>query len=213
MGKLFKTKKEREQRKRKERRRAFRQAENAVEDVKDRIKQMDKDAQKQWEEAREALKSGQKAAANRMLTGYRAAQVMMTKLEQKRWVFEQYLSKMETAQSDNEFSEALEAVNKVVNINPEQVADIFEASQDILGEQQDADRFWNKLYEKEMDGAAGSLEDYIPSVDELSQELESEAGAEVSGEGSQESANDELDERISSGRERVKDMLNEKSQQ
>ena len=210
MGMLFKSKREREKQARKERRRAFRQAENAVDDVKDRIRQLGKEAQKQWDDARDALKAGQQAAANRLLTSYRAAQVLMTKLEQKRWVFEQYLAKMQAAQSDNEFAEALGAVNKVVNIDPERVEDVFDASQDILGEQLDADRFWNKLYEKEMDGATGALEDHIPSVDELSEQLQAEAGADVSSTGAAEKAGNELDDRIGAGRDRVKKLLAEK---
>ena len=209
MGKLFRTKKQRARDVRKERRQAFRQAENAVDNVKDRIKELDKGAKTQWEEAREALKSGQKAVANRLITSYRAAQVLMTKLEQKHWVFEQYLAKMEAASSDNEFAEALGAMNKVVNVDPERVADVFETSQDILGEQLDTDRFWGKLYEKEMDGATGALEDYIPSTDELSRQLASEAGAEV-GVANAERVGGELDERIGAGRERVSKLLDEK---
>ena len=209
MGKLFRTKKQRTRDGRKERRQAFRQAANAVDNVKDRIKELDKGAKTQWEEAREALKSGQKAVANRLITSYRAAQVLMTKLEQKRWVFEQYLAKMEAASSDNEFAEALGAMNKVVNVDPERVADVFETSQDILGEQLDTDRFWGKLYEKEMDGATGALEDYIPSTDELSRQLASEAGAEV-GVANAERVGGELDERIGAGRERVSKLLDEK---
>ena len=209
MGKLFRTKKQRTRDGRKERRQAFRQAANAVDNVKDRIKELDKGAKTQWEEAREALKSGQKAVANRLITSYRAAQVLMTKLEQKHWVFEQYLAKMEAASSDNEFAEALGAMNKVVNVDPERVADVFETSQDILGEQLDTDRFWGKLYEKEMDGATGALEDYIPSTDELSRQLASEAGAEV-GVANAERVGGELDERIGAGRERVSKLLDEK---
>ena len=209
MGRLFKSKKERQKDERRQRRRAFRQADNAIEDVKDRIKDMDREAQKQWEQAREALKAGQKAAAQRMLTSYRAAQVLMTKIEQKRWVFEQYKTKMEAAQTDSEFSAALESINKVVHVDPEQVADVFEASQDILGEQLDADRFWSRLYEKEMDGAAGALEDHIPSVDELAQQLESEAAAEVGGETAGR-VSAELDDRVASGRDRVNKLLDGK---
>ncbi len=209
MGKLFKTKKEREREARRERRHAFRDAENATDNVKDRIKQMQRAADKEWDEAREALKAGQKAKARRLLTSYRAGQVLMTKLEQKRWVFEQYLTKMQMAQSDQEFSGALAAINKVVKIDPEQVADVFEASQDLLGEQVDADRFWQRLYEKEMDGAAGALEDHIPSVDELSSRLEQEAAVEVGG-GTVGQVNAELDKRIESGQARVKKLLDGK---
>jgi len=209
MAKLFMSKEGRRKQERRERRRAFRDAENAVDGVKDRIKQMQREANKQWDQARDSLKAGQKAAAQRLLTSYRAAQVLMTKLEQKRWVFEQYLTKMQMAQSDQEFSGALEAVNKVVRIDPEKVADVFDASQDILGEQVDAERFWERLYEKEMDGVVGALEDHIPSVDELGKQLEQEAAAEVGG-GTAENVNAELDERIKSGQERVKKLLDGK---
>ena len=205
MGFLFKSKKEREREERKERRQAFRQAENAVADVKDRIRQMDKDAAKEWAAAREALKAGQNADAQRRLTSYRAGQVLMTKLGQKRWVFEQYLTKMQAAQSDNEFASALGALNKVIQIDPERVADVFDSAQNILGEQIDSDRFWDKLYEKEMDGANGALEDRIPTLEEMTKQLESEAAADVGG--APEKAGSAIDERVRSGQERIKKLL------
>lgn len=211
MPTFFKSKKQREKEARRRRRQAFRQAQNAIDTVKDRIKQMEKDSGRKWEQARELLKSGQKAAAQRQITGYRAAQVLMMKLEQKRWVFEQYLMKMETAQTDTEFADALAAVNKVVAVDPEQVADVFEASQDVLGEQMDADRFWNKLYEKEMDGAKGALEDHIPTLDDMMQQLEDEAGAEIGEAGAdKEKVAGELGDRIGRGHERVKKILDGK---
>lgn len=202
---FIKTKKEKERAVRKERRRAYRQAENAVQDVKDRIKRMEKDAGADWQKAREALKEGRQAAAQRALTSYRAAQVLTTKLEQKRWVFEQYLMKMETAGTDAEFATALAAVNKVTEINPERVEDVFDTAGELLGEQQDADRFWSALYDKEMEGASGNLEDRIPSMDELSRALEQEAAAEIGGAGAK--AASEIEGRISGGRERVREML------
>ncbi|MBA4386642.1 MAG: hypothetical protein C0404_01605 [Verrucomicrobia bacterium] len=208
MTNLFKSKKERMKDDRRERRHAFRQAENAVDDVKDRIKQMDKEAQKQWAQARDALKAGQKAAAQRNLTSYRAAQVLMTKLEQKRWVFEQYVTKMQVAQTDNEFATALGSINKIVKIDPENVADVFESAQDLLGEQQDSDRFWSKMYEKEMEGASGSLEDYIPSSQELSKQLEQEVAAEIGG--TTEKLSDDMSARVSAGQDRVKKLLDGK---
>ena len=130
---FIKTKKEKERAVRKDRRRAYRQAENAVQDVKDRAKRMEKDADAEWQKARDALKEGKKAAAQRALTSYRAAQVLTTKLEQKRWVFEQYLMKMETAGTDAEFANALAAVNKVTDINPELVEDVFDTAGELLG--------------------------------------------------------------------------------
>jgi hypothetical protein len=208
MGKLFMSREGRKRQERSERRKAFRDAERAVDNVKDRIRQMQREGDKQWQQARDAVKSGQKAAAQRFLTGYRATQTLAAKLEQKRWVFEQYLAKMEMARSDQDFSEALGGLNKVVQIDPEKVADVFESAQDILGEQVDSDRFWERLYRKEMDGAEGSMEDYIPSLDQLSSQLEQEAAAEVGG--ATERVDSELDKRIGEGQARVRDLLDGK---
>jgi hypothetical protein len=208
MGKLFMSREGRKRQERSERRKAFRDAERAVDNVKDRIRQMQREGDKQWQQARDAVKSGQKAAAQRFLTGYRATQTLAAKLEQKRWVFEQYLAKMEMARSDQDFSEALGGLNKVVQIDPEKVADVFESAQDLLGEQVDSDRFWERLYRKEMDGAEGSMEDYIPSLDQLSSQLEQEAAAEVGG--ATERVDSELDKRIGEGQARVRDLLDGK---
>ena len=209
MSKLFMSKEGRRKQERSERRKAFREAERAVDNVKDRIKQMQRESDKQWQQARDALKSGQKAAAQRLLTSYRAAQVLSTKLEQKRWVFEQYLTKMEMARSDQEFADALGGLNKVTQIDPEKVADVFENAQELLGEQVDSDRFWDKLYRKEMDGAEGNMEDYIPSIDDMQSQLEQEAAVEVGG-GATERVSTELDRRIGEGQERVKKLLDGK---
>ena len=202
---FIKTKKEKAREVRKDRRRAFRQAENAVQDVKDRIKRMEKDADADWQKARDALKEGKQAAAQRALTSYRAAQVLTTKLEQKRWVFEQYLMKMETAGTDAEFANALAAVNKVTDINPERVEDVFDTAGELLGEQQDADRFWSSLYDKEMEGATGNMQDHIPSMEELTKTLEQEVSVDISG--SSEKTASDMERRIGGGQEKVREML------
>ena len=202
---LFMSRKAREREARRERRHAFRDAENAVDSVKEQQKRLEKEAQKHLEAVRAAKKAGDKAAANRALISYRAALTLAMKLEQKRWVFEQYLVKMQTAQSDESFASALAALNKVVKIDPERVADVFDASQELLGEQLDADKFWNKLYEKEMAGAEGSLEDYIPSMEELDRQTDEEVAAEIGG--APAAAGRDIESKLSEGRERVKRIL------
>ena len=192
---------------RRERRHAFRDAENAKQDVIDRQKRLDKEAKDNWAKAREALKNGEKAAASRALTAARAAQVLAMKLEQKRWVFEQYLTKMEVAQSDNQFADALGQINKIIRIDPERVEDVFGTAQDMLGEQVDADRFWNKMYENEMGSASGALKDHIPTMEEMEAQLEQEVAAEVGGSAAPAAAGATLDARISEGQKRVKDIL------
>jgi len=201
---FFKTAREKNREIRKDRRRAFRQAENAVEDVKSRAKRMEKSAEADWQKAREALKEGKQAAAQRALTSYRAAQVLATKLEQKRWVFEQYLMKMETAGTDAEFANALAAINKVTDINPEMVEDVFDTAGELLGEQQDVDRFWTSLYDKEMEGAAGTLEDRLPSMEELTKTLEQEVATEISGGAAKQTA---IGNQVGGGPDRVRELM------
>lgn len=202
---FIKTKKEREREMRKDRRRAFRQAENAIQDVKDRVKRMEKDASEEWQKACDAMKEGKQAVAQRALVSYRAAQVLMTKMDQKRWVFEQYLMKMETAGTDAEFASALAAVNKVTDINPEMVEDVFDTAAELLGEQQDADSFWASLYDKEMEGASGKLSEHIPSMEDLTKTLEQEVATDIAG-ASAKVASD-LERRIGSGQDKVREML------
>ena len=205
MSFLFKSKKAREREERRDRRKAFRQAENAIDSVKDRLVNMEREASKQWDAAREAMKAGEKEKARRMLTGYRATQVMLTKLEQKRWVFEQYLTKMEVARTDNEFASALAQVNKVTLIDPEAVADVFETSRELLDEQLDTERFWNRLYEKESGSAASNLEEHLPTMEQLEQQIAEEAALET-GKGS--IATDQaLNERLRQARGRIDKIL------
>ncbi len=205
MSILFKSAKQRERDARKARRQAFRQAENAIDDLKERIQSMEKDAAKSWQQARDAAKAGQKAAANRYLISYRAAQVLMTKLEQKRWVSEQYLVKLDAASTDQQLSDAIGAITKVVAIDPERVADVFDSAQELLGEQVDSDRFWQRLHDKETEGVAGALEDHIPSIEELSSQLEDEAAVEVGGKTGE--INDKLADGVQAGRDRLRNLM------
>ena len=206
MSMLFKSKKEREREERRERRRAFRKAENAVDEVKERIREMEQKSKRQWEDARKALTEGRKAAANRLLTSYRAAQVLMVRLEQKRWVFEQHIEKLRAAETDAEFATALNRINEIMNVDPDKVLEAFDDSAEILAEQSEADRAWNKLYEKEMEGAGEELQDHIPSLGELSAQLEAEAGAAVTP-AAGETGKTPLQDRIAAGRQRVKEIL------
>jgi hypothetical protein len=207
MSNLFRSKKARERDERRDRRKAFRQAENALDYVKERQRSLEREADTQWTAAREATKAGEKEKTRRALTSYRGTQVMLTRIEQKRWVFEQYLNKMEMARTDQEFTAALNRVNLVTKVDPEATADVFEASQELLGEQADSDRFWERLYEKESGGAASKLEEHFPSMDELDKQLEEEAALEVgSGQVGAESA---LNERLQASQDRVNKLLDQ----
>ena len=178
---FFKTGKEKERAERREKRHALRRAEGAIDEVVERIKRMEKDAEAEWARAREAAKEGKQAAAQRALTSYRSAQVLITKLEQKKWVFKQVLMKLETAGTDSEFAKALVAVNKVTNINVEMVEDVFDEAGDLLAEAGDTDKFWSQMYGKEVEGSKEALKDHIPSMEDLEKTLQEEVAGKISG--------------------------------
>ena len=128
-----------------------------------------------------ASSEGKQAAAQRALTAYRAAQVMITKLEQKKWVFKQVLMKLETAGTDAEFAKALGMMNKVTNINVDMVEDVFDEAGDLLAEASDTDKFWAQMYGKEVEGPTGALKDHIPSMEDLEKTLQEEVAGKITG--------------------------------
>lgn len=178
---FFKTAKEKERAERRERRHALRKAEGAVDEVTERIRKMEKDAEAEWARAREAAKEGKQAAAQRALTSYRSAQVLITKLEQKKWVFKQVLMKLETAGTDAEFAKALGMMNKVTNINPELVEDVFDEANELLAESGDTDKLWAQMYGKEVEGSKEALQDHIPSMEDLERTLNEEVAGKIAG--------------------------------
>lgn len=178
---FFKTKKEKERAARREKRQALRRAEGTIEEVAARIARMEKDADAEWARAREATREGKQAAAQRALTAYRAAQVLITKLEQKKWVFKQVLMKLETAGTDADFAQALGMMNKVTNINVDMVEDVFDEAGDLLAEAGDTDKFWAQMYGKEVEGSQGALQDHIPSMEELEKNLQEEVAGKITG--------------------------------
>ena len=209
---LFKSRQERDRENVRIRRKAFREAENAADAVKDRVKKLKGERDKAWTSARAYLKDGQKGAAQRCVQTVRASEVMIAKLETKKWVFEQLLTKMDMAKTDQEFSGALSAISAVVKIDPEAVADVLGEVEDKLGDQVDTDKIWEKMHEKEMDGVGNQMADSVPSVDQMFHDLEGEVAAQIveerpatgkvahGFEGS-------LREEIGEGRRRLKDLM------
>ena len=197
---FFLTPKARARKVRRERRHALRDAENAVGSVVDQQKRLEAEAKRHLDAARAAKKSGDNAAAQRALVSARAAMTLAMKLEQKRWVFEQIRVKMEVAQSDSDLASAMSSLAKVTNIDPDRVADVFDATEETLGEALETDNFWGRLYDKEMAGASGSLEDYVPSLEDLDKQTDAEAAADL---GSPSPASVDLD----ASRDRLKRIL------
>jgi hypothetical protein len=140
---------------------------------------------------------------------------MMSKLEMKRWVFEQLLTKLELAKTDQEFAGALAAINTVVHIDPEQVADVLGEVEDKLGDQVDTDKIWEKMYGKEMEGVKDAQSDTIPSIDEMQKQLEDEVAADLGSEkpsrarAKASEGEPSVKEEIGDARQRLKKLLEE----
>jgi len=213
LGDLFKSKKDREKELRKQRRKAFRDAENAISTVNGRVESTKADRDKAWAEAREYLKAGQKGAAQRSLQSVRANELIIDQLEKKNWVFKRLTTKLELARTDQEFAQSLAAINVVVEIDPEAVADVLDDVQDKLGEQGDVDKIWSKMYDSEMAGVE-EVSDTIPSVEDMMADLEDEVVADVRGgkvadSVSETSGGSRISEDIGEGRKRLNDLLEE----
>lgn len=205
---LFKSTKQKEKEKTRERRQATRRAEMALDDVKQKLKDLDRDGKQAWARACEALQDGRKAAAQRELTAYRAKQILASKIDQKRFVFEQKLTDMEMAKTDVAFTDALRAMAVVVDIDPEKVDDVLLEVDTKSQEQGEVDRLWQKEYRRQMEGVQDGLEDFVPSLEDLAKQLEDEVAEEV---GTREGGTDthELVDQISEGRQRIQNLLDE----
>ena len=207
---LFKSKSERDRDKNKARRKAFREAENAVDVVKERVDKLKRERDKSWAEARKYLKEGQKAAAQRCLQSCRASEMLVAKMEMKRWVFEQLLTKLELAKTDQDFAGSLQAIDAVIEIDPDAVADVLDEVQDKLGEQVDTDKIWERMYGKEMEGVENKMTDVIPSIEDMEKQLQDEVAADLGTRMTSTTESEQEDaakDRISEGQQRLRKLM------
>lgn len=173
---IFTTDEERKAAQLKYRRKALREAENAIDFVKDKIAELKKERDAKWAEAGNYLRNGQKAAAQRALTTVRGNDVILLQLDHKRWLFESIVTKMECIETDSSFAEALSTLTKVISVDPEQIAQVLDEAAGKCDELKEVDKVWNKEYSRQMNGIAAS--DVVPSMDEMLKDLE---GSVVSG--------------------------------
>lgn len=174
---LFKSSREKEREQARARRKALRDVESSTDAVKEDIAALKNERDKAWTQAREYLRDGQKAAAQRLLQSVQSRELMMGKLEKKLWVFNQHTLMMKMAKTDQEFATALNWLNTTLKIDPDRIADLLGGVDDSLSEQVAVDKIWEKGYEKEMNGLAQS--DAVPSVEEMMGNLEKEVVADV----------------------------------
>ena len=211
--KLFMSDREIRRMKERERARAFNTAENALESVQSKIRELKKARDKAWEEARNYLRDGQKVAAQQCLQTVQQNEINIGYLERKAWVFSQQITKMEMSDTDNDFSNALKVITATAEIDPDKIADTLEDTKEILDSQATINKIWDKEYAKEMNGLENS--DAIPSMEEMMSNLEKEVIADVSGgkisiSSSDSNQNASIHEEIGAGRRKLKEMLEDK---
>ena len=203
---LFKSDDERKKELAQRRRKAIRAAERSKDVVSDKIEELKKERDNAWNSAKDYLRSGQKAAAARALRTVKASDVMMDNLDRKRWVFGQYVTKMEMAKADMDFAESLRGVAAVMDFDPEAIAQIMDDSDIILDDVKDADKIWQKKYEKDIN----TLVSEGDTIDNMMEDLEAVVALEVSG-GKFSSVNageeDSIKDDISSGYKRLKELM------
>ena len=178
---LFKTKQEREKELRRRQRRAFTKAEDAVDTVNTAISELTKDKLKAWDDAKKSASIGQKAAAMLSLQKYRALEVQIYQLEKRKWVFQNYLTRLKMLDVNNVFVEAMEAINQVVTVDVDAIADAMDNIDDKLLEGSEADRIWEKNFEKNLNGMSVKETDIIPDVDSLFNSLQGEVALDIGG--------------------------------
>lgn len=202
---IFKSKEQREKDRKTNQRKAMRKSEMALETVNERIAKLTTDRDSTWARAAEYLKAGQKPGAERELQKYRSYEVLITQMEKKKWIFEYYTIRIENAETDNAFAEAMTAIDKVIKIDPEKIMSSFDAIDDKLEDQTEIDKYFDKLHDKKLGKVATQEVSTIVSVDQMMAQLESEVAHQVSGLTGTNAPSTK--EAITSGREALSDLL------
>jgi hypothetical protein len=201
---LFKSKRQRERERQREVRKAKMRAEDAAAEIGQRIRQMEKECKKDWESALVGKQAGDKYMVDRALRGYRARRLLMTKMDQKRWVFEQYVQNIAAMQVDGDFASALAGLVALVEIDPEQIEDVFETAREKLNESKETAQIWDREFWREMGSAENDLEETVPTLESLEKQLDAAAaGAVLAGS----ETPSEVDAQISAGLAEVKKLM------
>lgn len=178
LGDAFRSEKDRNKDERRERRHAFRQAEAAVDAVKEKIAKLQRDREKAWNDARDHVKNGQKGSAQRAVETCRGLDTLIAQLDKKRLAFEHAVASLDMAGETAELIRPLGRINAQVQVDPDAVADVMGEVEDKLGEQGYSDQLWDKMHGKQSESARDALDELVPSMDELTAQLQSELDSE-----------------------------------
>lgn len=183
---LFKSDKDRKREAERRLRRAFTKAEDAVDTVNDAINELNQNKLKAWENAKKAAAAGRKAEAMLSLQKYRGFEVQVYQLEKRKWVFENYITRLKMADVNNVFAESMKALNIAVQVDVDMVVDSMENIDDKLSEVSELDKMWEKNFDKNMNGLSVKETDIIPDIDSLFNSLQGEVALDIGGGGAKE---------------------------
>lgn len=185
---------------------AMNEAKSALNTCHVRLDTLRRERDAAWNDAREKLKNGQKAAAQLALKTVQAKDAEIRNVEHRDWVFNGYVTKLEMAQVDQIFSGALDKLNHTMHIDPAKIETTIAQTDDLLAEQSEVDDIWGAEYDNSLNSLA--MNESIPSLDEMMQVLETEAAGSLGG--SIAENNSSLAPEINASRKKLDELQNKK---
>ena len=175
----FKSKSEREREQRRERRRNERKVEQDIEKFDEAIAKLTEERTKVWNQARELLKSGRKAEAQRTLLFYKKYDIAINKLEKQKVFLKSQALQVSTAGNVNTTLNDIKTMAADHNIDPDKLAESLDDVEMIAEDILDSDKIMNKAFDKDLDHMAQEVAagDISYKDDELMAALENECAA------------------------------------
>ena len=211
----FKSKSEREREQRRERRRNERKVEQDIEKFDEAIAKLTEERTKVWNQARELLKSGRRAEAQRTLLFYKKYDIAINKLEKQKVFLKSQALQVSMAGNVNTTLNDIKTMAADHDIDPDKLAESLDDVEMIAEDILDSDKVMNKAFDKDLDHMAQEVAagDISYKDDELMAALENECAAEVLGPKVAETPVTDKPvshDDISAGAERLKKIISEK---
>lgn len=180
---LFKSTEQRELEKKRELRRKQHEAERGIDNMGDRIKELEKQRSEIWGKAIQATKAGQKAEAARLVQQFKAYGVQISRIDKQRIVAQSRLTSVATAGDIGAVTGIIADIARAQNVDATLIEGNLDRINEAADDIRDVNQVIDKTYEKDMDRVATDAErESSETVDsELMAALEREAAAEVSG--------------------------------
>ncbi len=171
---LFISKDKRKEQLRQQREKALRAAEEAAKSTDITITEMQAERDKLWQQAKSYKKDGQQLAVQRTLKSYRAMEAHISTIEMKRWGFEQIITRIRLAETDQAFTSALEGLVAIQTADPQSLENTFERLGMQMENVEDSNKIWKSMYDEEMNKVETTVGEELPSIAEMDSLLDDE---------------------------------------